>query len=186
MSFLPPTRELRVRLDTAQALTRLFYREQAVALACGGWIPRVAPLEHKAELAPDGLGVRARGRRAARARLRAALPVAVPRRAGRGDRLSRRRTTCVRSLRRWRDDYRAYLDVGDELADGPSIRIVESARGDKERQSDGARRPRARRRGSGPRRAVLRSPASTGPTCSTRRTRTARGSRSRCARRSAT
>ena len=35
MSYLPPTRELRVRLDTAQALTRLFYREQAIVLACG-------------------------------------------------------------------------------------------------------------------------------------------------------
>ena len=35
MSYLPPTRDLRVRFDTAQALTRLFYREQAVVLACG-------------------------------------------------------------------------------------------------------------------------------------------------------
>ena len=33
MSYLPPTRDLRVRFDTAQALTRLFYREQAVVLA---------------------------------------------------------------------------------------------------------------------------------------------------------
>ena len=50
MSYLPPTRELRERLDTAQTLTRLFYREQAIVLACGGWIPLVARLETKAEL----------------------------------------------------------------------------------------------------------------------------------------
>ena len=48
--YLPPTRDLRVRLDTAQALTRLFYREHAVVLACGRWIVRTAPLELKAEL----------------------------------------------------------------------------------------------------------------------------------------
>ena len=51
MSYLPPTRDRPVRFDTAQALTRLFYREQAAVLACGGWIPRVALLEEKAELA---------------------------------------------------------------------------------------------------------------------------------------
>ena len=44
MSYLPPTRDRPVRFDTAQALTRLFYREQAAVLACGGWIPRVALL----------------------------------------------------------------------------------------------------------------------------------------------
>jgi hypothetical protein len=50
VSYLPPTRELRERLDTAQTLTRFFDRERAVALACGGWIPRVPRLESKAEL----------------------------------------------------------------------------------------------------------------------------------------
>src|SRR5262245_66692495 len=51
MSYLPPTRDLRVRLDTAQALTRLFYLEQAIALGAAAAIPHVAPLEQKAELA---------------------------------------------------------------------------------------------------------------------------------------
>ena len=51
MTYLPPTRDLRERLDTAQLLTRLFYRERAVALACGRFIPSVASLEEKAELA---------------------------------------------------------------------------------------------------------------------------------------
>ena len=54
MSYLPPTRELRERLDTAQTLTRFFYRERAVALACGAWIPRVPRLESKAELGRTG------------------------------------------------------------------------------------------------------------------------------------
>ena len=44
-------------------------------LACGDWIPRVGPLEHEGGARPDRLGVGARRRRAARARLRAPLPV---------------------------------------------------------------------------------------------------------------
>jgi Protein of unknown function (DUF455) len=133
VTYLPPTRDLRVRLDTAQALTRLFYREQAVVLACGGWIPRVAPLEHKAELARTAweaaLAADALRERVFELRYPARfldeqadeLAVETP----------AEERTLVAALR---DEYAAYLAAADELADGPSIRIVESALRDKERQ----------------------------------------------------
>jgi uncharacterized ferritin-like protein (DUF455 family) len=136
VSFLPVTRDLRVRVDTAQALTRLFYAEQAVVLACGGWIPRVAPLEHKAELArtawESALAADALRERVFELRYPVrfldeqaeTLTVATP------DELR----SLVTALR---DDYDAYLESADELADGPSIRIVEAARSDTERQVDG-------------------------------------------------
>jgi hypothetical protein len=136
MTSLPSTRDLRVRLDTAHALTHLFYREQAVVLACGGWIPRVAPLEQKAELArtawESALAADALRERVFELRYPVRflddkaeeLTVATP------DEL-RSLVTAVR------DDYAAYLESADELADGPSIRIVEAALRDKERQLGG-------------------------------------------------
>jgi hypothetical protein len=51
VSALPPTRELRERVDTAQVLTRFHYLARAVALACGGWIAGVPRIEDKALLA---------------------------------------------------------------------------------------------------------------------------------------
>ncbi len=134
MSFLPPTRELHERLDTAQTLARFFYRERAVVLACGAWIPRVPRLESKAEL----------GRTAWQSALAAdafrerVFELRYPSRfieeqveeieVGAPDEL--------RSLvGRLRTDYGGYLDAGDELADGPSLRIVEAALEDKERQA---------------------------------------------------
>jgi hypothetical protein len=133
VSYLPPTRELRVRLDTAQALTRLFYREQAVVLACGNWVPRVAPLEDKAELArtawESALAADALRERVFELRYPARfldeqaedLVVGTP------DDLR----GLVHALR---DEYEAYAATADELADGPSVRIVESALPDKRRQ----------------------------------------------------
>jgi len=133
VSYLPPTRALRIRFDTAQALTRLFYREQSVVLACGGWTPRVAPLDHKAELArtawesalaADGLRERVFELRYPSRFLdeQAEEPAAAS-----PDDLR----TLVAGLR---DDYAAYLEAADELADGPSIRIVAAALSDKQRQ----------------------------------------------------
>jgi hypothetical protein len=133
MSYLPPTRELRERLDTAQRLTRLFYRERAIVLACGGWIPFVAGLEEKSELAmtawESALAADALRERVFELRYPSrflddqaeAIPIEGP-----GD--------LVRLAARLQDDYRSYLDAADELADGPSIRIVEAAVRDKERQ----------------------------------------------------
>ena len=133
MSYLPPTRSLRVRFDTAQALTRLFYGEQAVVLACGGWIPRVARLELKTELAQtaweSALAADALRERVFELRYPSrfmdeqseALTVAGP-------------ADLRKRVGRLRDDYDAYLAIADVLADGPSIRIVEAAVRDKERQ----------------------------------------------------
>jgi uncharacterized protein DUF455 len=133
MNYLPPTRDLRVRLDTAQALTRLFYRERAIALACGRWIPRVAPLEHKAELArtawESGLAADALRERV--------FELRYPTRflEDQAERLVLDDPDDLRALiGELREDYRAYLEGGDELADGPSLRIVDAAIRDKERQ----------------------------------------------------
>lgn len=133
MSYLPPTRELRERLDTAETLAHLHYRERATVLACGGWIPRVAPLEHKAELGRTAW----ESALAADALRERVFELRYPSRfleeqreeielGGAGD---------LRALAaRLRDDYSDYLDAGDELADGPSLRLVEVAHADKERQ----------------------------------------------------
>jgi hypothetical protein len=51
VSALPPTRELRERVDSAQVLTRFHYLSRAIALACGGWIAGTPELETKAALA---------------------------------------------------------------------------------------------------------------------------------------
>jgi hypothetical protein len=51
VSALPPTQELRERVDTAQVLTRFHYLARAIALACGGWIAATPKLEIKAALA---------------------------------------------------------------------------------------------------------------------------------------
>ena len=51
MSALPSTQTLRVRVDTAQTLTRFHYIARALALASGGWIAATARLETKAALA---------------------------------------------------------------------------------------------------------------------------------------
>jgi uncharacterized protein DUF455 len=51
VSALPPTQELRERIDSAQVLTRFHYLSRAIALACGGWIAGTPKLEAKAALA---------------------------------------------------------------------------------------------------------------------------------------
>jgi uncharacterized ferritin-like protein (DUF455 family) len=135
MTYLPPTRNLRVRFDTAQALTRLFYREQAVVLACGGWIPRVAQIEHKAELGRTAW----ESALAADALRERVFELRYPVRFldEQAEELSVTTPDDLRALARAvADDYDAYLAAADELADGPSIRLVESARRDKERQID--------------------------------------------------
>lgn len=135
MSALPPTRELRERLDTAQTLMRLFYREQAVALTCGGWIPHVVPLETKAELGR----VAWESTLAADALRERVFELRYPSRflEEQAEEIEVGAPDDLRTLvARLRDDYREYLEAGDELADGPSLRIAADALGDKERQVD--------------------------------------------------
>jgi uncharacterized ferritin-like protein (DUF455 family) len=135
MTYLPPTRELRERLDTAEALTRLFYRERGVTLACGGWLPRVAALETKAEL----------GRAAWESSLTAdalrerVFELRYPARflEEQAEAIALNNPDELRALiARLRDDYEHYVESADVLADGPSLRIAEAARRDKERQAD--------------------------------------------------
>ena len=100
-----------------------------------GWIPHVAPLETKAELgrvawesalAADALRERVFELRYPSRFLEEQVEqveVATP--------------DDLRALvARLRDDYREYLEAGDELADGPSLRIAADALRDKERQVD--------------------------------------------------
>jgi hypothetical protein len=117
-------------------LTRLFYREQAIVLACGGWTPHVGPLEHKAELArtawESALAADALRERVFELRypVRFLDEQAEELVLGAADDLR----ALVGALR---DDYAAYAAAADELADGPSIRIVGAALRDKERQVGG-------------------------------------------------
>jgi uncharacterized ferritin-like protein (DUF455 family) len=134
MSYLPPTRELRVRLDTAQTLTRLFYRERAIALACGGFVPFAAPLEQKAELARTAWECAL----AADALRERVFELRYPSRflEEQAEEISVKAPDDVLQLvRRLGDDYREYLAAGDELADGPSLRLVAEALADKDRQA---------------------------------------------------
>ena len=133
-SYLPATRELRVRLDTAQALTRLFYREQSVVLACGGWIPRVGPLEHKAELARTAWESALAGDALRERVFELRYPVRFL--GEQAEELVLETPGDLHALvAALHADCGAYLAGADELADGPSVRIVESALRDKERQS---------------------------------------------------
>ena len=151
-----------------------------------GWIPRVAPLEHKAELArtawESALAADALRERVFELR----YPVAVPRRAGRGA----RRRDAGRPARAGRASCATTTPptstTADELADGPSIRIVEPALRDKERQVEALAGVDARRERPRARPALLRLELLLARRRSTRTTRTARASRSRSARRSAT
>jgi hypothetical protein len=134
LGFLPPTRELRERLDTAQTLTRLFYRERAVTLVCGAWIPRVPRLESKAELGRTAW----QSALAADALRERVFELRYPSRfiEEQVETIEVEGPDDLRALvSRLRDDYGAYLEAGDELADGPSLRVAAGAHDDKERQA---------------------------------------------------
>ena len=146
--FLPSTRDVRPRIDTAQALTRFHYLERALTLACAGWIPAVPRLETKAALAraawqnaltadalrervfelryPSRLleaGADAPLIRVYEAAIRAADDVGFLRGVA--------EVLCPALL----EDYRRFLADTDELDDGPTVRIVERAVADKHEQA---------------------------------------------------
>ena len=103
-------------------------------LACGGWVPRVAPLEHKAELARTAW----ESALAADALRERVFELRYPVRFldEQAEELSLAAPDDLRALvAALRDDYSAYLAAADELADGPSLRIVDSALRDKQRQA---------------------------------------------------
>jgi hypothetical protein len=114
VSYLPPTRALRPRLDAAQAMSQFFYRAEQRTLKCARAILG-APLERKAVLARVGW--------------ESSLAADA----------FRERVFELRYPSRFLDEqregdpalsYEDYLRPADELSDGPSIRIVRSALAD--------------------------------------------------------
>jgi uncharacterized protein DUF455 len=104
-----------------------------VVVASGGFIPHVAPLEQKAELArtawESALAADAMRERVFELRYPVRFLDDQP------DEIAADTPDDLRTLVAvLRDEYAAYLDAADELADGPSIRIVEPALRDKQRQ----------------------------------------------------
>jgi hypothetical protein len=133
MSYLPPTRELRERLDAAQTLSRLFYREEAIVLACGDFIPHAAPLEIKAELGRTAWESALAGDALRERVFELRYPSRFLDEQAEEIRVEGARHL-VELLARQRDDDRDYLAAADDLADGPSVRIVAAAARDKKRQ----------------------------------------------------
>jgi Protein of unknown function (DUF455) len=135
VTYLPPTRLIRERLDSAQTLSRLFYREEALVLACSDFIPRVARLELKAELGRTAWECAL----AAEALRERVFELRYPSRfldeQAEEIRLDSAEEL-IAAVEHQLADYRRYLEGADDLADGPSIRIAASALRDKERQAE--------------------------------------------------
>jgi hypothetical protein len=147
--YLPiePGRAALLRLDSARVLKRLFHLERALVLACAGWIPGVGRLESKALLAraawqdamtADALRTRVFELRypdrsldeGSDASLVQVFEAAVHAPSGAG---------LLAALGRvyvpWqRAAYDAYLEISDEVADGPTRRFLEVAARDKAAQ----------------------------------------------------
>jgi hypothetical protein len=134
-------------VDTAQVLTRFHYLERALTLACGGWIPAVPRLEHKAALAraawqcalaADALRTRVFELRYPTRLLEAGADAPLIRvyeaaiEAPEPDAFLRGLSgvLCPALLAEYRD----FLEATDELDDGPTARVLESAARDKEEQ----------------------------------------------------
>src|SRR5262245_54986491 len=144
VNALPPTRQLRERVDTAQVLTRFHYLERALALAAGGWIAATSSLDTKAALARaawqrtlagDALRERVFELRypsrfleeGADAPLIRVYDAAID--APDADAfLAGHRVLLGDLARRYRD----FLAATDELDDAPTARILEQALGDTE------------------------------------------------------
>jgi hypothetical protein len=145
--YLPPTRSLRERTDTAQVLTRFHHLERALTLACGAWIAAVAPLETKAALARAawqcGLAGDALRERVFELRYPSRLleagadapligvyeaAIDAPDATSFVGGLSRVLLPALEA------GYRDFLAAEDELADGPTVRVLEAAARDKEEQ----------------------------------------------------
>jgi hypothetical protein len=148
VSALPPTQELRERIDSAQVLTRFHYLSRAIALACGGWIAGTPKLETKAALARvawqhtlagDAFRERVFELRYPSRFLEEGSDAPLIRVADAGIDapdsdafLAGLATALLPDLaQRLRD----FLAATDELDDGPTVRIVRQALGDVEEQA---------------------------------------------------
>ena len=143
---LPSTRDLRERIDTAEILSRFHYQERAVVVGCAGWVPAVAKLETKAALARAAW----EGALAGEALRERVFELRYPSRlleAGSGTPIIRVYEGAADApdatafldglgvlLRALSGDYREFLAAADSLDDGPTIRILEAAARDHERQ----------------------------------------------------
>jgi uncharacterized ferritin-like protein (DUF455 family) len=106
-----------------------------VVLACGGFTPHAGVLEHKSELARTAW----ESALVAEALRERVLELRYPARFldDQAEELAVRSADDLRRLAaELRADHTAYLEAADELADGPSIRIVEAALRDKQRQEE--------------------------------------------------
>jgi Protein of unknown function (DUF455) len=147
VTALPSARELRERVDTAQVLTRFHYLERALTLACGGWIPAVPRLEEKATLARTAWQCAL----AADALRERVFELRYPSRlleSGSDEPLIRVYEAAIDApgpsdfLRGLTDvllpallpEYRDFLEATDELDDGPTARILDTAARDMEEQ----------------------------------------------------
>ena len=145
--YLPATRSLRERTDTAQVLTRFHHLERALTLACGAWIAAASPLETKAALARAAWQSALAGD-ALRERV---FELRYPSRlleAGADAPLIQVYEAAIEApdatsflsglshvlLPALQADYRDFLAAEDELADGPTVRVVDAAARDKEEQ----------------------------------------------------
>jgi uncharacterized ferritin-like protein (DUF455 family) len=149
MTTLPPARELRERIDTAQVLSRFHYLERALTLACGAWIPAVPRLEQKAALARSAwqcaLAADALRERVFELRYPSRLleaggdaPAIHVYEAGidAPDADSFREGVSQVLLPALLVEYRDFLAATDELDDGPTVRILAAAVRDKQEQLD--------------------------------------------------
>jgi len=145
-----PGHQLRARLmryDTAVILKRFFFCEQSLIVTQAGWIAGVAPLPVKTTLArllwEDSLTGNELRQRVFELRYPNRLMeigdeeplvqlVDEARNAPSGLALFRSLAEVFKPA--LRDAYRAYLELADELGDGPSIRFIEQALREKEQQ----------------------------------------------------
>jgi uncharacterized ferritin-like protein (DUF455 family) len=136
-----------MRYDTAVILKRFFFCEQSLIVTQAGWIAGVAPLPVKTTLArmlwEDSLTANDLRQRVFELRYPSRLmeigdeePLVqlVDEARNAPSALALFRTLAEVWKPALRDAYRAYLELADELGDGPSLRFVEQALREKERQ----------------------------------------------------
>ena len=137
-----------MRLDTAQVLKRFFFCERSLLVSMAAWIPSVAPLEIKIEMART-IWQCAESAHALRNRVfELRFPSRMLEEEG-ADRALIRLFGGVKDspsasaflmsltevlLPALRDSYRAYLAASDSIADGPTHRFLSLAVSDKEEQ----------------------------------------------------
>jgi Protein of unknown function (DUF455) len=145
----PQARARWMRFDTAQLLKRFFFCERSLLVSMAAWIPTVAPLEIKTDLARF-VWQSAETAHALRKRV---FELRFPNRLLEEEGADHVRIELFGSLKNspsfaafllagkvlipaLRDAYKAYLEASDLIADGPTHRFLSLAISDKEEQID--------------------------------------------------